>query len=144
MFENVGVKIKGMAKVFFAVGILVPLICGIIVIALDKNLAPIGVIIIFLGALLAWLATVLLYGFGELIHRTSLIESKLNPNQAEPAAKTNNKAQIKKALSLKAKFIQEIKETPTDDLKLILHDQQELYTEDELTYIRNEIHIRGQ
>ncbi len=91
MFENVGVKIKGIAKVFFAVGMLVPLFCGIVVIALDKKMAPIGIIIIFLGALLAWLATVLLYGFGELIFKTSLIESKLNPNQsASPTRQKEN------------------------------------------------------
>lgn len=98
MFKNVGRKIKTLAKVFYwiifvtyclsAAGFLGYMIiqgCAIVDYNAAKGWMLIGAgvlgaaIMVGFAFLLAWLSTVLLYGFGELIDQTAEINSKLAP-----------------------------------------------------------------
>ena len=78
MFENIGSKIKGLAKLLFWITVTGAVIGGLGVIiygALNVNnesnesIAAImgGVGIIVIGIIVAWLQNFLLYGYGELI-----------------------------------------------------------------------------
>lgn len=82
MFNNIGRKIKGVAKVFFGIDVALSVILGIVVMIIcmsaaryNGEMAAIGfllfIIITGLGILFAWLGTIILYGYGELISKTS-------------------------------------------------------------------------
>ena len=68
MFDNIGEKIKTLAKVLCWVGIGLSVIIGIN--AMDYS-ASSGVLIIFIGSLISWVSSFFSYGFGELIERTA-------------------------------------------------------------------------
>lgn len=82
MFTNIGRKIKGLAKVLFGITIAIFVLSGISVMITCMSasryageMAGIGfllfIIITGLGILFAWIATMKLYGYGELISKTS-------------------------------------------------------------------------
>lgn len=66
MFDNIGGKIKGLAKVICWVGIICSVITGAIMFA-DEDAVLMGFLVIVLGSLSAWIGCFVLYGFGELI-----------------------------------------------------------------------------
>ena len=79
MFNNIGEKIKGLAVVACWIGIIACAIVGISFVTLIKNDGRwVGVIIIVVGSLLSWIGSFVLYGFGELICRTSAIDEKID------------------------------------------------------------------
>ena len=75
LFENIGKKIKALAKWSFVVVAVVSILVGIIgtVAALDgdESLVAIFLPITFAGPILALLSAWMLYGFGELIDKVS-------------------------------------------------------------------------
>ena len=85
MYRNIGKKIKTLAKVFCWVGMIVSILGGGYTlifgirryIALKDSmfllLAASGVVGAAVGCLLAWVGNFLLYGFGELIDKTTEI-----------------------------------------------------------------------
>ncbi|MDD5916956.1 MAG: hypothetical protein PUC63_05445 [Clostridiales bacterium] len=74
MYDNIGRKIKGLAKaIFVAQGISMAII-GIVLMCMDEDLILYGVLTLILGPILAWISSWLLYGFGELIDKVSDIE----------------------------------------------------------------------
>lgn len=73
MFTDIGKKIKALAKIIFYIDVLGALAAAKAVIASDSNNTVLGLLIIPVGVILAWLATFLLYGYGELIDKTSEI-----------------------------------------------------------------------
>jgi hypothetical protein len=81
MFENSGQKIKSLAKILFAVGVLVAVIIGIILFCLfiDNGIlaflsaaASIG-----LGVLFSWLSVILLYCYGDMVQNVTDIKNQL-------------------------------------------------------------------
>jgi len=78
MFDNVGGKIKSLAKVFCWLGIFVSIIVGIAMILISMNsyngeiFSLIGVVIIILGSILSWIGSLLIYGFGELVQNSCI------------------------------------------------------------------------
>ena len=78
MFENVGEKIKVYAKWQFWLGTIGSILDGIIHILKDaeKN-AIIGILIMILGSSAAYVLSLFVYGFGELIERSCGIDAKL-------------------------------------------------------------------
>ncbi|OLA93426.1 MAG: hypothetical protein BHW64_06815 [Candidatus Melainabacteria bacterium LEY3_CP_29_8] len=80
MYNNIGNKIKYLAKTAFIVGAIISVIIGILLITAGLNgiITPVGVLILFVGPFISWLSSWLLYGFGELIDKISLIELNLN------------------------------------------------------------------
>ena len=72
MYENIGEKIKILAKVLFGFGLAVSVFSGFYNISLgveieNGSVIILGLLTLVLGPLFAWLSTWLLYGFGELI-----------------------------------------------------------------------------
>ena len=103
MFKNVGRKIKILAKIFFWIGIVCSVVMGVGIafgfggnlfmslinssagttIPQDLNFSgPVaiiaGAIVLIVGFLAAWLESLFVYGFGELIDNTSRIRRKLS------------------------------------------------------------------
>lgn len=87
MFENIGGKIKGLAKFICWVGIVICVIAGIIMFiqageayySADRTVLIItGLAIIIVGSLMSWIGSFLLYGFGELVDNSSKIRQELS------------------------------------------------------------------
>ena len=73
MYEKIGSKIKILAKVMFFIGSFGSIMAGV-AFMIDKNeFNFIGIIILVAGIILSLVTTWLLYGFGELIEKTSFI-----------------------------------------------------------------------
>jgi hypothetical protein len=70
MYDNIGGKIKGLAKATFIVEAIAAVITGIAFMAMDDDLVPVGLLVMILGPIVAWVSSWLLYGFGELIDKT--------------------------------------------------------------------------
>lgn len=77
MYEDIGKKIKGMAKVIAIVQAVLLLIGGIVMMAAASYLIVPGLLTMLLGPVLAWLGSWVLYGFGELVDKTCDIERKM-------------------------------------------------------------------
>ena len=82
MFDNIGGKIKGLAKFICWVGIIASIILGIIIISgagtsygryryTDSGMVVLGIITIVAGSILSWIGSFVLYGFGELVENSS-------------------------------------------------------------------------
>lgn len=84
MFNNIGSKIKGLAKVITWIGIIASVIAGIGQMVMASNiyggggLALSGILTIVLGSLAAWVSSFLVYGFGELVENSAAVAAKLN------------------------------------------------------------------
>jgi len=74
MYDNIGGKIKGLAKASFIVVAIAEAITGIALMATDGDLILYGFLVMVVGPIVAWVSSWLLYGFGELIDKASEIE----------------------------------------------------------------------
>lgn len=81
MYDNIGEKIKGLAKVMFIVEAIAAVIGGLVLLV-DKFLA-IGLLTLFLGPVVAWVSSWLLYGFGELIDNACIIAANTRASKKE-------------------------------------------------------------
>lgn len=150
MFNNIGKKVKTIVTIECWIEILASIIAAVIIIKLDKDLVLLGVGIIVLGSVNAWLNTILHYGYGQLIDNTDRLVDNTNKllhhftvdpdNSIESKDKNYNKRgkshDDKLAAKLNRDFVNEILHTPTADLQLILEDQQDVYSSDELDFIK--------
>lgn len=79
MFDNIGRKIKGLAKVLCLVGIAVSAIGAIALWCANSyyqsTIVP-GFIVLIVGSVGSWLSSLFTYGFGELIDRVISIDEK--------------------------------------------------------------------
>ncbi len=83
MYTNIGGKIKAVAKVAAWLGIIASVVSGITMMSAGNlysygidfgGLGVIGgILVIVVGSVIAWLSSLALYGFGELIERTAEI-----------------------------------------------------------------------
>ncbi|MBE6690988.1 MAG: hypothetical protein E7590_06860 [Ruminococcaceae bacterium] len=79
MYENIAAKIKLLAKIVFGLGALIGLVFAILLFAdviVDEDLAFLGIIPLIFGPVFGWLSSLLVYGFGELIEKTTDIANK--------------------------------------------------------------------
>ena len=89
MFNNIGGKIKGMAKTGFDIGVLISCVIGIVLIfgGISLDVGPlilfIGILVAALGCLFSWIGTVCLYGFGQLIENSDTIAEQLRQQAAK-------------------------------------------------------------
>ncbi len=79
MFNNVGKKIKLLAKAICWIGIIVSIIAAIVMFIVSDGgwyvgFVFAGVIILVVGPLLSWIGSFFMYGFGELIDKICDIE----------------------------------------------------------------------
>ena len=88
MFDNIGGKIKGLAKAVFIVEAIAAVIAGIALIASDEDLIPIGLLVLFIGPIVAWVSSWLLYGFGEIIDKTCDIERNTRGGERKSEAQS--------------------------------------------------------
>ena len=75
MFDNIGQKIMAAAKVIFWLGIAYSAFTGFVV-ASTSFFA--GLLVITIGALLAWYCSLFIYGFGRLIDNSETITRQLS------------------------------------------------------------------
>lgn len=73
MFDNIGGKIKTLAKVVCWIGIIACIITGIVLMATDEDLILVGILTVVVGSLLSWVGSFALYGFGQLIENSDEI-----------------------------------------------------------------------
>ena len=88
MFNNIGGKIKGLAKFLCWAGIIICVILGFMFIAGSnagyyyyysrEAMIVFGVLIMVGGSIISWLSSLFLYGFGELVENTSIIRRKMD------------------------------------------------------------------
>lgn len=79
MFNNIGGKIKGLARVFCTISIIIALVVGISIIAIGvgmrnggEGIIALGIAILIAGSVLAWVGSFLLYGFGQLVENSDI------------------------------------------------------------------------
>ena len=81
MFKNPGGKLKALAKVFFWLQILLFTVGGIYIMSLgdfeEALFFLLGILAIGVGVLIAWLSTIMLYAFGELVESNTQIKELL-------------------------------------------------------------------
>ena len=69
-FENIGGKIKTLAVILTILGVAASIIFGFYM--LSEN-AITGLLIALIGSLVSWISSFFMYGFGELIEKTTEI-----------------------------------------------------------------------
>lgn len=91
MFDNIGGKIKTLAKIICWIGIIASVISGIALMASGANRyysgpGPVllGILTIVFGSLASWIGSFFTYGFGQLIENTDEIRGKKSSTQFEP------------------------------------------------------------
>lgn len=82
MFDNVGSKIKAVAKVFAWLGIVGFGILGLIVMFANGDTPVPGLLIIIAGCLGSWISSLSLYGLGQLIENTDKLVEINSPKTA--------------------------------------------------------------
>lgn len=78
MYDNIGSKIKTVAKVVGIAGIVISILTGLLflLVAFSEekfSYFAIGILVALLGSLISWASTITLYGFGQLIENTDVI-----------------------------------------------------------------------
>ena len=76
MFNNVGGKIKTLAKITAWIGIIICVIYGFVLLVSVEDMALVGLLIMTVGSLASWISALVLYGFGELIENSGIIANK--------------------------------------------------------------------
>ena len=87
MFSNVGSKLKVFAKITAWIGIVICVIYGFVMLVSMEGMALIGLLIMTVGSLVAWISSLVLYGFGELVENSSIIANKKNTSFPKMSAK---------------------------------------------------------
>ena len=90
MYDNIGKKIKGLAKGLFIIEAAAAIITGIALMADDEDTIPIALLIMVVVPLIAWISSWLLYGFGELIDKASDIERNTRDTKSDTQAKVDS------------------------------------------------------
>lgn len=83
MYEDIGKKIKGLAKAVFIIEAIAAVIGGFVMMAEDGDMALIGLLSITAGILVAWVSSWFVYGFGELIDKVCDIERHMRGEEPE-------------------------------------------------------------
>ena len=81
MFENIAGKIKSAAQVVCCAGIGLSVLNGIALLA--REAVILGLLYIFFGSLIAWVASLCLYGFGQLIENSDRIAGRMGRREGE-------------------------------------------------------------
>lgn len=75
MFDNIGRKIKTLAKVLCWLGIIGSIVSGIISVCMGKWIGEYllqGILIMLVGSLASWISCFVLYGIGQLIENSDI------------------------------------------------------------------------
>lgn len=74
MYDNIGRKIKNLAEAIFIIATILAVIMGIALTFLLEDIFYVGLIVLVVGPIVAWISSWLLYGFGELVDKVCDIE----------------------------------------------------------------------
>ena len=88
MYDNIGKKIKSLAKWTFIVEAIAAIITGISLLVADEDLILAGLLTFFCGPIVAWVSSWLLYGFGEIIDKLCDIEFNTRSSARKSPVKT--------------------------------------------------------
>ena len=88
MYDNIGGKIKGLAKATFIVEAIAAVITGIALMATDGDLIGYGLLVMLLGPIVAWVSSWLLYAYGELVDKACDIERNTRGGERKSEAQT--------------------------------------------------------
>ena len=160
MFFNVGEKIKVVARVWCFIGIVVSVVTGLALCALDGDLVLIGLIITIAGSLISWISSLVVYGFGQMVSNSDILANKFAPDYTDDY-KTMCQNELDETTSgyendcfeddlvatpaapqTFSEFAADIKAMSTEDLELIVKDQRQLYNREELAAIDAEYALR--
>ena len=72
-YDNIGGKIKGLAKAAFIVEAIAAVISGLVMFAEDDDMFLIALLVAIVGPIVAWVGSWLLYGFGQLIENSDTL-----------------------------------------------------------------------
>lgn len=101
MFNNIGNKLMAVAKVFCWIGIIASIILGIVLIGAgtsnnsysyygssisSTNATVSGITIIIVGCIGSWIASLLIYGFGQLIEDNAAMRKIMETTEAQQQA----------------------------------------------------------
>lgn len=104
MFNNIGKKIKTLAKVLCWIGISASVMGGIFTMMLasdiDDILFIIGLLIIVLGPLVSWVSSFSLYALGEIVVKLT----EISDNISSAPGISSNKSNIKVKNEIKSAF----------------------------------------
>ena len=78
MYDNIGNKIKILAKTVCLLGIIGSVIFGLIVCFGTGEFRAIGLLYVLIGSIMSWISSFITYGFGELIEKVCSIDKKIN------------------------------------------------------------------
>lgn len=81
LYGNIGKKIKCLAQISFVLMAIGSFIGGIVMVSIDDYLWGIGFATMFGGPVVAWIGSWLLYAFGEITEKLSLIERNTRGGQ---------------------------------------------------------------
>ena len=96
MFDNIGSKIKSLAKIVCWAGIILTGIIGFVMLVSGEDVvSPVGLVVMIVGPLSSWIGSFFVYGFGELIEKTTHISEYIMDKQCP---ESTNKSQDKVAL----------------------------------------------
>ena len=134
MFTNIGKKIKILAVVICVIMAVSSFIGGIVMISIDDDLIGAGIATMILGPIGAWVGAFVLYGYGELIDKTSSIESILKGN---PSSSSSNQHTAYEQYSATQKNAYREYYAPTNEKaqKAVHLYEQGLITEEELNKV---------
>lgn len=95
LYDNIGGKVKRLAKWTFIVGTIGALIIGLALIFIYEDLILYGFVTLIYGSIVAWVSSWTLYAFGELVEKTSENENNTrNILKQVKKFETNNNNQL--------------------------------------------------
>ena len=107
-YENIGNKIKGLAKATFIVEAIAAVIAGIVLMTTggpDDEVILYGWLVLIAGPIIAWVSSWLLYGFGQLIENSDIIAeeyNRKNEKHEKVVEKNNERKQEQRKKAIKA------------------------------------------
>lgn len=128
MYDNIGGKLKLLAKIVFGIDAAIAIIGGLVLMSFDEDLIFIGFIVMIIGFIIAWIFSWFLYGFGQLIENSDIITDEYR-NKNKNRKNENDKTECK--TSDKINPFQGKSKTADR----FCYGQEELPTEDESGYI---------
>ena len=92
MFNNIGKKIKNLAKIICYIGIIASIIAAIVLLFLGdiENMILISLPVLVAGIILSWIGSIFTYGFGELIENSAII-AQASERKSKTGKNNNNK-----------------------------------------------------
>lgn len=91
MYDNIGRKIKGLAKAVLIIGVIVAIFAGMPFVAQGGNIALIGLAIMIIVPIFSWIFSWFIYGFGELIDKVCDIEHNTSNGERKSKAQKDDR-----------------------------------------------------